>query len=498
VTVTTAQYGNARTGANLNEVSLNTDNVNTDTFGKLFSRPVDDSVYALPLYIPQVTIPGGDTHNVVYVATVSNTVYAFDADDPAQSEPLWVRNLGPAPPVSGDLQTKWGILGTPVIDNGTMYLVAYIGETTESWSMYLCALDITTGADRFGPPSEILFPLAGTLTSATPFTIQRAGLLVSQGTLYIGLANYQVQPPDRASQEGFVFSYASDDISQPTHRFQVTNGQGGDIWQASRGLAADEDGYVYASTGNGFYDGVMSFGDSVLKLGQNLDLADWFTPRNWAQLYANDLDVSASGPILIPHTDYLVAGGKEGVLYLLRRSQLGKLQDSDSGGAVEYFHATNGCYLTNCSQTLSMAYWDRPWLNGVLYVWDRRDVLRAFLFSGERLQESPSQTGNLASEMVGGISLSSRGSMPGTGIVWATTAAENGNQAIVHGTLRAYDAANIQHELWNSDLLTERDSMGNFTKFASPVVANGKVYVVTQSNQLQVYGLLSNTSVVSQ
>jgi outer membrane protein assembly factor BamB len=134
----------------------------------------------------------------------------------------------------------------------------------------------------------------------------------------------------------------------------------------------------------------------------------------------------------------------------------------------------------------------------VLYVWDRRDVLRAFLFSGERLQESPSQTGNLASEMVGGISLSSRGSMPGTGIVWATTAAENGNQAIVHGTLRAYDAANIQHELWNSDLLTERDSMGNFTKFASPVVANGKVYVVTQSNQLQVYGLLSNTSVVSQ
>jgi hypothetical protein len=144
---------------------------------------------------------------------------------------------------------------------------------------------------------------------------------------------------------------------------------------------------VYASTGNGFYDGVTSFGDSVLKLGQNLDLADWCTPQNWEQLYENDLDVSASGPILIPYTDYLVTGGKEGVLYLLHRSQMGRLQGSDSGGAVQYFQATDGCHLTNCSQTLSMAYWSRPWLNGVLYVWDRRDVLRAFLFNGERLQE---------------------------------------------------------------------------------------------------------------
>jgi hypothetical protein len=400
--------------------------------------------------------------------------------------------------VSGDLQTKWSILGTPVIDNGTMYLVAYIGETTESWSMYLCALDIATGADRFGPPSEILFPLAGTLAPATPYTIQRAGLLVSQETLYIGFANYQVQPPDRASQEGFVFSYALDDISQPTHRFQVTNGQGGDIWQAGRGLAADDEGYIYASTGNGFYDGVTSFGDSVLKLDPSLGLADWFTPRNWARLYQNDLDISASGPILIPGTDYLVAGGKEGVLYLLRRSQLGKLQGSDSGRAIEHFRATNGCHLINCSQTLSMAYWDRPRPNAVLYAWDRRDTLRAFWFNGNRLQKAPWQVGRLASKMIGGISVSANGSTPGTGIVWATTAAENGNQAIVHGTLRAYDATDIQHELWNSDLLPERDSMGNFTKFASPVVANGKVYVVTQSNQLQVYGLLNNTSVVGQ
>jgi hypothetical protein len=467
VTVSTAQYSNSRTNANLNEIGLNANRVNTVTFGKLFSRPVDDSVYALPLYIPKVEIPGRGTHNVVYIATMSNTVYAFDADDAAQSEPLWVRNLGPAPPVSGDVQTHWGILGTPAIDNGVIYLVAYIGETTDSWSMYLCALDITTGADRFGPPAEILFPLAGNFTPATPYTIQRAALLVSQGTLYIGFANFQVHPPDRDSQEGFVFSYTLNDISQPTHRFQVTNGQGGDIWQAGRGLAADEGGYVYATTGNGFYEGVTSFGDSVLKLDQNLGLADWYTPDNWPLLYQNDLDISASGPILLPGTDYLVAGGKEGVLYLLHRSQMGHLQGGDSGGAVQSFRATNGCHWTNCSQTLSMAYWDRPGSKAVLYIWDRRDYLRAFLFNGVRLQEHPWQIGSLASESIGGITLSADGSVPGRGIVWATTAAENPNQAIVHGTLRAYDALNIQNELWNSDLVPEQDSLGTFTKFAS-------------------------------
>ncbi len=498
IDVTSAQYGNLRTNANQSEINLSVKNVNTATFGKLFSRSVDDSIYALPLYVGNLDIPGSGVHNVVYVSTMSNTVYAFDADDPALSEPLWVRNLGSAPAVSGDVQTHWGILGTPAISNGVMYLVANIAESVESWSLRLFALDIATGADALGPPSEILFPSGYGLVPATPFTIQRAGLLVANNALYIAFANFQVNPPDRSSQEGFVFSYALTDISQPLHRFQVTNGQGGDVWQASRALAADENGYVYASTGNGFYDGGASFGDSVLRFDQSLNLVDWYTPDNWPLLYQNDLDLSASGPVLIPSTDYLVAGGKEGVLYLLRRSALGRLQGSDSGGAVQSFLATNGCHLITCSQTLSLTYWDRPRLSGALYVWDRKDYLRAFLFDGDHIQEDPSQIGSSTSESIGGITLSSNGVTPGTGLVWATTAADNPDQTIVHGTLRAYDALNLQNELWNSDLVSGQDSVGNFTKFASPVIANGKVYVVTQSKQLQVYGLLSAACDVNQ
>jgi len=498
VSVTTAQYGNLRANANQNEINLSAKNVNTATFGRLFSRSVDDSIYALPLYVSNLEIPDSGVHNVVYVATMSNTVYAFDADDPAQSKPLWFRNLGSAPAVSGDVQTHWGILGTPVINNGVMYLVANIAESIESWSLRLFALDITTGADAFGPPSEILFPFLDGLVPATPFTIQRAGLLVANNALYIGFANFQLNPPNQSSQEGFVFSYALNDITQPIHRFQVTNGQRGDVWQAGRGLAADEEGNVYVSTGNGFYDGVANFADSVLRFDPSLDLVDWYTPDDWPLLYQNNLDLSASGPVLIPGTDYLVAGGKEGVLYLLRRSALGRLQGSDSGGAVQSFLATNGCHLISCSQTLSLTYWDRPGLNGALYVWDRRDYLRAFLFDGNYIQADPWQIGTLTSESIGGITVSANGITPGTGLVWATTTADNPDQTIVHGTLRVFDALNLQNELWNSDLMPEQDSVGNFTKFAAPVVANGKVYVVTQSNQLQVYGLLSAACDVNQ
>ncbi|HVI78474.1 MAG TPA: hypothetical protein VM715_09995 [Candidatus Acidoferrum sp.] len=199
------------------------------------------------------------------------------------------------------------------------------------------SLDITTGADQYGPPSEILFPLAGELVPATPYTIQRAGLVVANDTLYIGFGKFQVNPPNRNSQEGFVFSYALNDITKPTHRFQLANGLGGDVWQAGRGLPADENGYVYASTGNGFYDGMTNFGDSLVRFDPLLNLADWYTPDNWPVLYDADLDLGASGPILLPGTDYLVAGGKEGVVYLLQRSHMGQLQGSDSGGQPNSF-----------------------------------------------------------------------------------------------------------------------------------------------------------------
>lgn len=489
ISVPTGQYSNLRTNANLSELALNTSNVNAASFGKLFSRPVDDSIYATPLYLPDVTIPDKGTHNVIYVVSTSNTAYAFDADDPAHSAPLWSRNIGPAPAVTGNVQTHWGTLGTPVIDGNTIYFVAYVGTDTSHWSMYLCALNTLTGADQYGPPAEILFPARGILVPATPYTIQRAGLLVANGRLYIGFANFQERPPDRASQEGFVFSYSLTDLSHPLTRFQTTNGQGGDIWQASRGLAADSHGFIYATTGNGFYDGVSAFGNSVLKFDPDLNLVDSFTPKIWPVLYRQDLDISASGPILIPTSEQVIAGGKEGVLYLLQSSNLGGLHDGSSTDLVQQFHATNGCHFTDCSQTLNPAFLDRG-ADSRLFVWDRHDALRSFLFDGARLQTTPLAVGPLSSEMIGGVTVSVNGHTSGTAIVWASTAAAPADYNIVPGTLRAYDADDITHELWNSDANATRDALGGFTKFASPVVANGKVYMVGQSNQLQVYGLL--------
>ena len=431
----------------------------------------------------------GRVHNVVCVVTTSNTAYAFDADDPAQSIPLWSRNLGPAPAVTGNLQTHWGTIGTPAIEGQTIYFVAYIGSDTSHWSMYLCALNITTGADQYGPPAEILFPVNGMLVPATPYTIQRAGLLVANDRLYIGFANFQQRPPDRASQEGFIFSYSLTNLSHPLARFQTTDGQGGDIWQASRGLAADSQGFIYATTGNGFYDGVSAFGNSILKLDANLNLVDWFTPKIWPFLYRQDLDVSASGPMLLPGSERLIASGKEGVVYLLQAGHFGGLRDGSSTDGIQQFHATHGCHFTNCSQTLNLAFLDRG-TDSRLFVWDRHDVLRSFLFDGTRLRTAPVSNGQLASEMIGGVTVSGAGSTPGSAIVWASTASAPADYDLVPGTLRAYDADDITHELWNSNMNSARDALGGFTKLASPVVANGKVYMVGQSNQLQVYGRL--------
>jgi outer membrane protein assembly factor BamB len=501
VTVPTAQYNNLRTAANLSETVLTTSNVNSLGFGKLFSRDVDAEIYAHPLIVPNVTIPGKGTHNVVYVATGNNTVYAFDADDPAQSAPLWSRNLGPSVLTGGgDVQPNWGILGTPVIYNGVIYLVAVIASTPANWALYMCALDITTGADKYAPPTQVLFPKQGTTVPATPFTIQRAALLAANDTIYVAFANFDAPSPDlHLNQTGFVYSYSPADITKPTHIFQPASNlgscgggvtwRGGDVWQAGRGLAADSSGNLFLSTGNGFYDGASNFANTLLKLSPDLTLKDWFTPANWAALCQGDLDFGASGPILVPSLNYVIAGGKEGVLYVLNQSRLGGLQLRSSAGPVTQFHATNGCHLVNCAQSLSMAYWDRS-PNPMLFVWDLQDVLRAFTFNGPRLVSTPSAVGSLAPNYTGGVSISANGSTPGSGILWATTSTTATEETIALGTLHAYDASNIGNELWNSDMNAARDALGDFTKFSIPVVANGKVYVITQSNELQVYGLL--------
>jgi hypothetical protein len=501
VTVPMSQYEYARTGANLQEWMLNPSNVNATTFGKLFSRSVDDSIYALPLIVPDLTI-SGQRHNVMFVATMGNTVYAFDADDPAQSEPLWSRNLGtPAPGDSWIGPTHHGILGTPFIDvqTGTLYVVALVLKNDE-YNLWVNALDIHDGIPKYNSPQLLSFPFAGpegTLTNVKG-ALQRAGLLAVNDVLYVAVANVVPDPKDQHwSQEGFLQTFNARDLTQRLGVFQTTpSGRKGGIWQGGRGIATDGLGNVYLSTAGGYYDGVSNFGSSTLKFaGPNLKLADWFTPHNHEYLFLQNIDMSAGGVTLIPDSELMFSGGKEGVIFLLNRNDMGKLEGA-AGKPLQRFRAGNGCGQKDCANTLGTAFWDRQ-NDGVLYVWDKSDVLRAYNFVNNRFITTPAAVSAIQPGMTGGPSVSANGTDLASGIVWAATTASTRGGPPAPGTLRAFRAADVSQEIYNSDMNIARDALGDFTKFAPPVVANGKVYVPTQGKAVSVYGLLCGTDVTS-
>ena len=319
----------------------------------------------------------------MFVATMGNTVYAFDADDPAQSEPLWSRNLGtPAPGDSWIGPAHHGILGTPFIDvpTGTLYVVTLVQKGDES-NLWVNALDIFTGNPKYNSPQLLSFPFAGpegTLTNVKG-ALQRAGLLVVNDVLYIAVANVVPDPKDQHwSQEGFVQTFNARDLKQRLAVFQTTpSGRKGGIWQGGRGIATDGLGNIYLSTAGGYYDGVSNFGSSTLKFaGPGLKLADWFTPNNHDFLFLQNIDLSAGGVTLIPNSPLMFSGGKEGVIFLLNRDDMGKLEGA-AGRPLQRFQAGNGCGQKDCANTLGTAFWDRQ-NDGVLYVWDKRDVLRAY------------------------------------------------------------------------------------------------------------------------
>ena len=500
VTVEMSQYDYERTGANLQELILHPSNVNAASFGKLFSRKVDASVYALPLIIPNLSI-AGERRNVLFVATMGNTVYAFDADDPARTEAYWSKNLGT--PAAGD---SWigpihhGILSTPFIDvsSGTLYTVTLQRKGKES-NLFVHALDIHDGTPKYNSPQLLSFPFARaeTLTNVKG-AIQRVGLLMRDDVLYIAFANIVPDPQDQHwSQEGFVQSFDARDLSKRLAVFQSTpTGRKGGIWQAGRGIPSDRAGNIYIATAGGSYDGITNFGSSVLRFApRSLKIIDWFTPSNHEFLFLENIDISAGGVTLIPNSQLMFAGGKEGVIYLLNREAMGKLEGENSK-PIQRFKATNGCGQTDCAQTLGTAFWARK-NDGVLYVWDRLDALRAYDLMDERFSTTPSAVNKEKPGMNGGPSVSANGSDIGSGIVWGATTQSKKNGGLAPGTLRAFRASNIGQELYNSDMNAARDALGDFTKFAPPVVANGKVYVSTQSKAVVVYGLLCGRDVSS-
>jgi len=511
-----------RTGQDVHETVLTPALVNnTATFGKKFSQPVDGYVYGQPLYVPNITIPGLGTHNVIYVVTEADSVYAFDADSNTgpNANPLWKVSLintdhGATPMESTvdsandigctDVLPQIGITSTPVIDPSTnsMYVVAKSKLSNGSFVQRLHVLDITTGSEKAPGPVVITGTVPGTAiggngTSVTfdpRLQLNRTGLLLVNGVLYLAFGSHC----DYFPYFGWLFAYDSATLVQKGVFNTTPNASYGGIWMGGTGLAADSQGNIYASTGNGNFDTtspVLDFGDSVFRSNLatgSLFPLDYFTPYDQQMLNNNDGDLASGGILLLPdqpgaHPHELISVGKEGTIYLVDRDQMtvGNQHycancNSDPQIVQELPGIINGVFGVS-------AYW-----NNTAYFWGIFDYLRAFPLTNGQLAASPSSTASVRLTFPGATpSISSNGTT--NGIVWAIDSTAFGpphttpaGPAVLH----AFDATNVARELYNSTMAANgRDSAGNAVKFSLPTVANGKVYIGTAS-ELDVYGPL--------
>jgi outer membrane protein assembly factor BamB len=518
----TRSYDNARTGANLNETILTPANVNSASFGKLFTVHIDGQIYAQPLYVPNLMMTGG-MHNVVFVASMLNTIYALDADTGLT---LWTRNYGPPikpKEVQSDQNISWntglGILSTPVVDPATkyMYFVTHTEVQVNGVNVYqnqLNAIDILTGQPVLGSPVSIAATYqTADLVSPLVFNAkkqnQRPSLVLSNGNVYIAWASHN----DTMPYQGWVMAYSASTLAQTGVYVDTTSGIQGGIWQAGSGIAADKLGNVYLSTGNGSFgktlNGLQQTGNSFIKLSPTLQLLDYFTPYNSSILNASDQDLGASGLLLIPGTDYVLGGGKQGVFYLADTVHGMGGFDASIDHVRQEFQAVYGKGTSHIHGT--PAYFNSS-LNGpTIYVWGENDYLRAYQFdpSTNLLNPTPISKSSMTAPatnnygaMPGGFtSVSAKGTT--NGIVWASTP-WNGDavHAPAAGVLYAFDANTLQL-LWSDKLQDSRDEVGRFAKYVPPVIANGKVYIpnwgapsnTDGTGNLVVYGLLPQLTV---
>src|ERR1700728_5218930 len=388
VNIYTKSYDTSRTGANLQETILTPANVNSNSFGKLFTVPTDGEIYAQPLYVSNLAIAGG-THNVVFAASMLNTVYAIDADN---GTVYWSQNFG-SPIVPQDVEndqniiwaTRLGILSTPVIDPATNIMYFVTGSQPASgalqFSYNLNAIEIATGLPVSGSPvnitatystADLTAPLVFNAAKQNP----RPGLALANGNVYITFASHEDQTP----YHGWVLAYSTSTLAQTAVYSDTTIGTQGGIWSAGQAPSIDAAGNVYISTGNGSFgtttNQLVQTGNSFIKLSPTLQLLDYFTPYNSAVLNSGDMDLGSSGLLLIPNTNYLLGGGKRGVLYLTDTSAMGGFNASSDNGLQE-FHAVYGV------ETISIhggpIYFDSDVNGPSTYVWGENDVLRGFL-----------------------------------------------------------------------------------------------------------------------
>jgi hypothetical protein len=499
VSVTTSRNDNARTGQNTGETILKPSNVNVNQFGKLFSQAVDGYVYAQPLYSANVSIPGKGTHNVVYVATEHNTVYAFDADSNTgtNAAPLWKVSFTKTqitPPTSddvgcGDLVPEIGITSTPVIDpsTGTLYVVVKTKNSLGKFFHKLHALNVATGAEKFSGPRVIAASVRGAgdgsvngVVKFDPFRQhQRVGLLLQNGNVYVSSASHC----DIGPYHGWVISYNAATLKKNGTWNSTPNGGLGGVWQGGPGVAADTNSNVYLATGNGTFDVDQSgqdYGDSIVKLGppaaNHIKPLDFFTPFNQNDLNSADADLGSGGLVLLPnqngpHAHLLVQAGKEGTIYLVDRDNMG------------HFNPDNNNQIVQSLPNAVGGIWGAPaWWNNNLYFGGIFDNLTQFTFNpASGLLSTGPTTHSATFYGYPGPTPSVSANGTANGIVWAIQT--DTSSAILH----AYDATNLSRELYNSTQKATDDA-GGPVKFSVPTIANGKVYVPAVQ-QISVYGL---------
>ncbi|HKW36931.1 MAG TPA: fibronectin type III domain-containing protein [Burkholderiales bacterium] len=515
--VFTQRYDSQRTGQNLQEYALTPGNVSASTFGKLFSCAVDAELYAQPLYVANLQIAGGK-HNTVFVATQNDSVYAFDADAAPCVQRWKVSLLNGGSPVdpndtgeAGDINTKIGITGTPVIDpvTGTLYVVSKTSES-DGYHQRLHALNLVDGAEKFSGPAEIGETLtvagsgdtgdqsAGCSAGAgrVPFCAlrenQRPGLLLLNGMVYIAWASHG----DITPYHGWVIGYHASNLGQAPVLFNTTPDGGlGGIWQSGAGPAADAAGNIYVITGNGDFDPTAAhpnYGDTFLKLGtaSGLSVLDFFTPSNEGLLNSNDWDVGSGGAVVLPdsvgsamHQQLLLGGDKIGVLYLIDRNAMSGFNGTDQVvQEVSVKSCSSGCLDQGIFST--PAYWQ-----GNIYVVAIGDKLKKYTISNAVIATPPLQAGDTFGHPGASPAVSSSGAT--NGIVWAVNSHANGTGnggTSAPAVLFAYDAATLT-KLFSSPATAGAGAAGRAVKFVVPTVANGRVYLGTQT-ELSVFGLL--------
>jgi hypothetical protein len=502
--VATSQYDNARTGATVNETTLTPENVNAKQFGKLGAYKVDGAVYAQPLYVSGVPIPDKGTHNVIFVATEHDSVYAFDADTPGDA-PLWHVNFldehknvttVPAADVGCPfILPEVGITSTPVIDmkTGTLYVLARTAVTHalshSDYFQHLHALAITTGAEKFGGPKQITASAKGKGDDSQNGVINfnnlrenpRAALLLSNGALYLTWASSCDVDP----YHGWVMAYDPETLAQKATLNVTPDGSEGGIWMSDAGPAADASGNIYVPIGNGSFNvnqqGGLDWGDSILKLGldgPNFAVRDSFTPFNQAQLSRTDADLGSSGPTLIPDqpgqlAHILIQPGKSGDIYVIDRDKMGGYQ-KDRNAILQHFEMKGGCYT-------AAAYW-----NGRVFIACESDHIRSYNLVKGQLLETPAMSSTHFDNPGATPAISANGAKDG--VLWAI-ATNTWNGPSQPAVLYAFEATKLGDPLYSSEQNPTRDRAAKATRFVIPLVVNGRVYFGARG-EVEVYGLL--------